>query len=915
MSDLKARAVQHGSASLPVAPAIPTEPVRILLVDDQPARLLSYEAILSKLDVECVRAGSGLEALEQLMKQDYAVILLDVNMPGMDGYEVARLIRSHPRYERTPVIFVTAVYVTEQDRLRGYEVGAIDYISVPVIAEILIAKIAILVELYQRRRELQVLNLSLQEARTQLDAEHARAIAQSEAQLRIIFEHPTELAIVLDAERDRGGQIVDWIYRNANVNALNLLGITRDALVGRRLRDVAPDQAKQVGALCAKVLATREMTRYESHYAGRDFLVTLFPMGENAVVSSGLDITERKQTMAALRASERRYRALIESAPVAVAHNSLDGRFQYANTAFCQLVGYSVEELQQLTSQDITHPDDVDADQSLAKQALAGKIPHYTLEKRFVRKDGEIVWVRLFGNFVLDDEGRPDQGVAVVIDMTHRKLTEAALRESEERFRDLANGINQFVWTCDELGYADWYNDRWYEYTGTTFDEMRGEGWKKVHDPEHLERILSGLQKCVATGEPWEDTFPLRAKDGTYRWFLSRAVPVRDNDGRVVRWFGTNTDVTELRSLQEALKETARRKDEFLAVLAHELRNPVAPIRNAAEALVRLLPDEPSHRLAKMVQRQALQLARLLDDLLDVARITRGRIDLQREVVSVAACIQLAVETAQPLIREREHRLDVVVPAVPLFVSADKVRLAQCLGNLLNNAAKFTEPGGDIRIRAHAEGQDAVVEIVDAGIGIAADLLPRIFDRFVQNEPGLSQTHGGLGIGLSICKHLAEKHGGSISARSEGLGKGATFVVRLPRVEAAADVHVVEPATPPQSTRRVLIVDDNRDAADSLAALLKFQGHEVSTAYSGETALAHAAAAPPEVVLLDLGLPRMDGYEVARRMMQICPSARIVALSGYGQASDKERSAGAGFSGHLVKPVDLPALWRLLSAS
>jgi signal transduction histidine kinase len=513
----------------------------ILLVDDQPARLLTYEAILNGLEVQCVRARSGDEALERLLKQEFAVILLDVHMPGMDGFEVARLVREHPRMERTPIIFVTGVHVSELDRLKGYEVGAIDYIAVPVVPEILRSKVALLVELHLRRSQLKSLNGELTQTRARLEAEHAKAL----------------------------------------------------------------------------------------------------------------------------------------------------------------------EDLN------------------------------------------------------------------------------ARLRESDER------------------------------------------------------------------------------------------------------------------------------KDQFLAMLAHELRNPIAPISNAAEVLSRLLQqDDNATAMVAMIKRQCSHLGRLLDDLLDVARITQGRIRLQREQLAVAGIVELAIETVQPLLQAKGHQLTVMVDRQPLYVHADKVRLEQCVINLLTNAIKYTEPGGQIRVRHYPQAADAVIEVTDTGVGIGAEFLPRMFDLFAQSERSLDRSQGGLGIGLAICKQIMGLHGGSIECRSAGVGHGATFIIRLPRVESA--VHMGPTAPCATERQRVLVVDDNRDAADSLALLLQLEGHETHTVYSPEEALEQAIAFRPRTILLDIGLPRVDGYEVARRIRAIVGSIRLIALSGYGQEPDRERSRAAGFDSHLIKPVELDRLRELL---
>jgi signal transduction histidine kinase len=659
MSTLKTGSSSGAAAAAVSEPQSSAPRASILLVDDQPARLLSYEAILYGLGVQCVRALSGPQALERLLEQEFAAILLDVNMPEMDGFEVARLVREHPRMERTPIIFVTAVHVSELDRLKGYELGAIDYIAVPVVPEILRSKVAVLVELHQRRGQLKAVNAALSTARAKLDAEHRKALAERDAQLQAIFEHPTDLTAILKAERDASGAIVDWIYTNANRNAAAILNRPREEVVGRRLSELVPERAALGIERCNHVLQSREIVRYDSEFAGRNLVVTLFAAGSDYVISSAQDVTEQ-----------------------------------------CRL--------------------------------------------------------------------------------------------------------------------------------------------------------------------------------------------------------------------QAALEESDRRKDEFLAMLAHELRNPVAPIATAAELLSRLVAHENQQTLVGIIQRQAVHLGRLLDDLLDVARITQGRIELRREVIDVDTCIQLAIETAEPLIRSKTHRLTVTQTLVPIYVSVDKVRLGQCLANVLVNAAKYTPDGGEICLRSYLEGHQVVVEIQDNGIGIAPEFLPRIFDLFAQAERGLDRSQGGLGVGLTVCKQIIEMHGGTVVASSPGWDRGTTFTLRLPLAERAQIATSVAP--PKRDTlMRVLIVDDNRDAADSLAMLLQFEGRRTLCAYSGEQALQEVVAFDPQLVLLDIGLPGLDGYEVARRLKAASPTLRVIALSGYGQVEDRQRSAAAGFDAHLVKPVDLDALKRVLA--
>jgi len=559
--------------------------VNILLVDDQPARLLTYQSILSDLGQNLVLAHSGTEALDKLMRDEFAVVLLDVSMPEMDGFEAAELIHAHPRFEKTPIIFVTGIHVSELDRLRGYKAGAVDYVAIPVVPEILRSKVAVLVELYCKRRELRELNR---------------------------------------------------ILANAN-----------------------------------------------------------------------------------------------------------------------------------------------------------------------------------------------------------KRLSEANLTLQAEKNREL-------------------------ESLNVTLQRANAE----------LERANRSLQ----------------------------------------------TEVAERARAEQALHAADRNKDEFLAMLAHELRNPLAPIQNALQ-LMRMKPSEPQSLWAQeVIERQLASLTRLVDDLLDVSRITRGKITLTREPVELATLITRAVETIQPLMQERDHQLILQVPSESLRVSGDPTRLTQAVGNVLGNAAKYTDRGGRIELFCSRQGADVEIRVRDNGIGIPAELLPRIFDLFTQLDRRSDYSSSGLGIGLALVRRLVEMHGGSITAQSAGAGAGSEFVLRLPLLADAAgrpEDHAELPGghDEPAVSRRILLADDNADALESLATVLRLRGHEVYSAPNGAIALETAVRHMPEVALLDIGMPLIDGYEVARRIraQEWGKAVTLVALTGWGQESDRRRSREAGFDTHLVKPLDLEKLTALLA--
>jgi signal transduction histidine kinase len=586
--------LNQGLPALRAGPEEATDKVNILLVDDQPARLLTYESILSSLNQNLISATSGLEALDKLMRNEFAVVLLDVSMPEMDGFEAARLIHEHPRFERTPIIFVTGVHMSELDRLKGYKLGAVDYVSVPVVPEILRSKVAVLVELYCKRRELVELNRHLADTNEQL----ARANA------------------ALQAEKSR-----ELLALNTSLQQANL----------------------------------------------------------------------------------------------------------------------------------------------------------------------------------------------------------------------------------------------------------------------DMERANLALQAEVAE--------------------RSRA--------------------------EQALKEADRHKDEFLAMLAHELRNPLAPIRNAVHLMNMKELSDPQLKLSRdIIGRQLIQLSRLVDDLLDVSRITRGKINLARKRVELSELVARAVETETPTIEARDHHLEVQIPKRSLVIYGDPMRLTQALGNILGNAAKYTDTGGRITLTARRRRRDVEIAVRDTGVGIPPDVLPCIFNLFTQLDRQTGRHQGGLGIGLALVRQLVEMHGGTVTAASDGPGKGSEFVIRLPlsieragASEVAGDpnlppVAVDKPAQKPKPVqRRILVADDNSDARESLATLLSLSGHEVYRAEDGSDALRAAERCRPDVALLDIGMPFANGYEVARHIRGQ-PWGRhmvLVALTGWGQESDRRRSREAGFDSHLTKPVDPHVLDELLA--
>lgn len=673
--------------SPPMAPTIAATdqaPVNILLVDDQPGRLLTYRAILEPLGERLVEANSGEQALRRLMDDEYAVILLDVSMPGMDGFKTASMIHQHPRFEKTPIIFVTAVNVTDMDRLRGYKLGAVDYVMVPVIPEILRSKVVVLAELYRRRRE-------LPQANSALAAEKARELEQLNASLRT------------------------------------------------------------------------------------------------------------------------------------------------ANTA---------------------------------------------LEAR-------------------NSELRKEVG-------------ERAL--AEQRLRFLADTIPSIVWTCAPDGTITYANRHWYEYYGQPTDNAPRDLTRLELHPDDTKMAHAFVTASLAAGKKFEFEARHRSRDGDYCWHMTRAVPWRDESGVVTSWFGISTSVHEMKQLMERLRDADRRKDEFLAMLAHELRNPLAPLINALN--VRRLSghgDEPLHGL---MERQLAVLVRLIDDLLDVARITRGRMELHREATTLQEVLAAALETVEPQISQGRHDLRLNVPEAPLGLHGDPMRLSQVFANLLNNASKYSEPGSPIELTAASREGQVEVSVRDHGIGLDPTGGNDIFELFVQTDTSVGRTNGGLGIGLTVVQRLVQMHGGAVMAHSEGLGRGSEFRVRLPRAlptgldsAARASAPTVS-ASPEVSGLRALVLDDNRDAADTLTMMLELLGFEVRTLYDSSEFAAEFTAFPADVVFTDVGMPGRSGYDIAAEVRRLPrgDQAVLVAVTGWAQPEDRRRTQEAGFDHHLVKPPELSAI-------
>ncbi len=689
-----------------------SEPVNILVVDDVPEKIIAIEATLTDLGQNVVKATSGREALRCLLKDDFAVILLDVNMPDMDGFETAALIRERKRSEHTPIIFITA-YNDESQIAKGYSLGAVDFISTPIESEVLRTKVGVFVDLYQKTETIRQ------------QAAHRVQLAREQAARQVAEKAMRRSALLAEASR--------LLSRSLDI----------DATLASLHRAVVPPLADA----CQLVL-------YDSNRE-------------------------------------------IWYAPVASLKNHSDGSKSNSHAR--------VEQV---------HPDLASAVRTAIESGHAQTIPP------------EIV------------ENAPDFGP--------RKHWSSVI-------------VAPLIARDMQLG-----------------------------------AIVCCLQGARRRFEP--------ADVALIENLASRAATALDNA-----------------QLFQTIREGERRKDEFLAMLGHELRNPLAAITNAGELTKLLDPNEPTFSESlEIIRQQARLMKRLVDDLLDVSRITSGRIQLQKSTVNAGETVTRVAESHGPLFTSRGHKLHLRIPAQPVLLEADPCRLEQILANLLVNAAKYTDPGGEVWFSVASENDNVVFRVKDTGIGIGPDLLPNVFDLFSQANRSLHRAEGGLGIGLTIVRGLTELHGGRVSAASNGFGNGAEFVVSLPALAEAPKPQVPEHAPTNHingRSRRILVVEDQPALSRVTVALLQKLGHEVRAAADGQEALSAVKEYNPEVVLLDIGLPGMDGYEVARSLRnEMGESAPLlVAMTGYGEHEVNRHARKAEFDHHLVKPADMGVLKELLT--
>jgi PAS domain S-box-containing protein len=625
-----------------------------------------------------------------------------------------------------------------------------------------------------------------------------------------------------------------------------------------------------------------------------------------------VDITDRKQA----EQTQSLLAAIVASSDDAIISKSLDGVITSWNAGAERIFGYTAEEAVGQSITMLIPPERLsEEEQIINRLSRRERIDHF--ETIRVAKDGRALNISLTVSPICDRNGRVTGASKVARDITDRKRSEEALQELRKQLQQVTDTMAVAVVRCTADHRYQWVNPGYAaivqrspeEVAGRPIAEIIGEEAYQVIRP-HIERVLSGKRVEFEVQLPY--------KGVGLRWIRAAYVPTYGSGAAPDGWVGVIIDIDQQKQFENDLREADRRKDEFLAVLAHELRNPLAPICSGLE-LMRLAGDDRAlvEEVRATMERQTRQMVRLIDDLLDVSRITRGTVELRKCRVELASIVQSAVETARPIIEDFRHRLTISLPREPVVLEADPTRIAQVIANLLNNAAKYMQRGGSIELKAHREGEWVTVSVKDSGIGIPAAMLDRVFDMFTQVDRSLEQSQSGLGIGLTLVKRLVEMHGGSVEAHSAGNGQGSEFVVRLPVVVGSlsdADGGNDQQISATRK-RRVLVVDDNEQAGKVLGMLLKALGNEVRTACDGLAAIDVAAEFRPDVILMDIGMPKLNGFETARRIREQPWGQKIVlaALTGWGQDEDRRRSKEAGFDYHFVKPVEPATLKKLLA--
>jgi PAS domain S-box-containing protein len=762
---------------------------------------------------------------------------------------------------------------------------------------------------------------------TQYEVTAQRAAEQawrdSEARFRSIQDTSIDGFMILTAVRSEQGPVEDLRWDYVNEAGARIVGQPAAWFLGRRLLQEMPGN-REVGLFrgYVRVIETGEpwTTEFTYKHEGLDLYLRLVAakVGDGIAVTFA-DLTERRRAELRVQASEDRLKIALEVTRAGVFEWNLETDEIHWSALHYALLGLApdAERPSYALWRKHVHPDDLARVEDALRTAVKTMTP-YEAEYRICGADGVERVVQ--GKAVVSAyPGEHRRMVGAIVDVTDMRAAEAEARANERRFRVMADGVPALIWVADNAGRTDFVNRAYCDYFNVNVEAVQQGAWMTEYHAEDSARYNAMFADALVRRVGFRVRARVRHASGDWRWLESTAVPRTSERGEFMGLVGLSFDVTALVEAEAQQREADRRKDEFLATLSHELRNPLAPVRNAAKLLTSPLvkPDQVQWA-QQVIERQVNHMALLLDDLLDMSRVTQGKLELKREALRFTTVVEAAVEAASPLVDRKAHRLVVDLPASDVWLDADPVRLAQILTNLLTNAAKYTDPGGTITLEGRVDGDQLEVSVRDTGVGLSADAITRIFTMFTQVDASLSRAEGGLGIGLALVKGLVELHGGSVLATSDGLGRGATFAFRLPLSDAGSPKGPLAGAgarNRDAAKLRVMVVDDNRDAADTLALMLALEGYDVRTAYAGRDAINLAATYRPDVALLDIGMPGMSGYEVADAIRQ-APwgnDIRLVALTGWGQEGDRRRAARAGFDHHLTKPVDTGRLSEFLT--
>ncbi len=761
-------------------------------------------------------------------------------------------------------------------------------------------------------------------------------IRQSEESYRILAETASDAIIRIDAS-----STIEFV----NTAAERIFGYAPEEMVGQSLTMLMPEEMRQKHrAGFGRYLKTgKRNLNWESievparHKDGHHFPLEIsfgeyHHDGKRFFIGIARDITERRQAEKLLRESEERFAKAFNSSPLSITITSLKtGKLIEVNETFVDITGYSREDAIGQTTAELGLWQPSERDAELAVIASEGQISNS--EYRFRMKDGSEI-VGLLSAELLEIGGEPC-ALTVIQDITTRKRAEELIRESEEKFRNLANSISQFAWMTDASGFIFWYNNRWFEYTGTTLEEMQGWGWQEVHHPEEVERVTEKFKQHIASGEIWEDTFPLRSKTGEFRWFLSRALPIRDENGNIVRWFGTNTDIEEVRQARLQAETANRLKDEFLATVSHELRTPLNAILGWSSMLQSdKTNDETKARANEIIYRNAKSQAQLIEDLLDVSRIITGKLKLEPHRVEFVSVIKSAVDTIRPAVDAKSIELETNIDGESCVIGGDTQRLQQIVWNLISNAVKFTPEGGKVAIKLENKDTRARLTVSDTGKGIEAEFLPFIFERFRQEDASSTRRHGGLGLGLAIVRHLVELHGGTIAATSAGENLGSIFTVELPLTSAGDKLPDGEARNLRESlsdgfsganqTKKqmsgvcVLLVDDELDTLLMLDTALTAEGADVRVASSAADAFEILQNWKPDVIISDIAMPIEDGYSLIKKVRELVPGegglTPAIAMTAYVRLEDRMRVLASGFQMYVPKPAEPAEIMKAINS-